>query len=972
MRFSRHISFCLLLTLIFSGAFGQLGFDLDIKKPEPYENRELKAEKTGEKKMTKPRRFFQNLTTHYNYFFNANNKLNEILDRAKQAHRDDYTQLLSFYNYSLDLTQQDKIQLDSVIHKSKTGIVMHDLRSDWADDLYLLWGQAYFLQKEFDSAFQMFQFINWAFAEKEKDGYYKYIGSRMDGNEALSIATKEDPGFFQKLTSDPPSRNNALLWLARVFIETGRGAEANSLLATLRTDPNFPKRLNSELEEIQAYWFYKQEMWDSSATHLVNAFSRAGNKQERSRWEFLAAQMFERSRKTDLAEELYAKAINHTTDPVMDIYGRLNLVRINKDGGDNYIEKNIAELQKMARRDKYADYRDVIYFMMAQMELERNNFDAAYAYMMRGTRYNNGNTGSKSKAFLQIADLSFRQKKYLQAAAFYDSLQLNEFDGDQLTQIANRKETLAELTPFLKSVALQDSLQKLAALPEAERDAQLKKLVKQLRKEKGLNEEGEITTLPSASAAATDIFPQQQKGEWYFYNASMKTQGAQRFKQVWGNRPNRDNWRRAAATAGSIVNTDLRTNPSPTGIRTPEDDAAPTFASMLARLPLTEDQRRASHDSIQRNLFGAGVIYLSQMDDYHSAIDAFERIRSNYPDFERMPELLFHLHYAYSKAGNADAAGRVKNQLTQRFPTSKAAQALTTRGSSAVTGESTRAYERVYDLFIEGKFAEAKEAKRLADSTYGTTTWQPQLLYIESVYHIQRREDSAARETLGTLINQNPNTPIAAKAQNLVNVLNRRAEIEDELNKYQVVQPVKDSVKTELVLERPLPVRTENINTQPKDTAVQKPVIQPKKDTIATKTLPPPVKTGSLYSYDPAARHFVVVVLNRVDKVFGNEARNAFFRFNRERFAGQNLELQLLDFDPENKLLLVGQFNSLQTALDYLQKAKPVAASEIVPWLKADKYSFSLISVPNFEVLKSNPDLEQYKKFLEQNLPVKF
>ena len=28
----------------------------------------------------------------------------------------------------------------------------------------------------------MFQFINYSFAEKEKDGYYKYIGSRLDGN----------------------------------------------------------------------------------------------------------------------------------------------------------------------------------------------------------------------------------------------------------------------------------------------------------------------------------------------------------------------------------------------------------------------------------------------------------------------------------------------------------------------------------------------------------------------------------------------------------------------------------------------------------------------------------------------------------------------------------------------------------------------------------------------------------------------
>src|SRR5215210_5325539 len=127
----------ILLLFLFSGLFlaiqplnAQLGFDLDIKKPEPYDNRQLKAERAGKKKFTKYRRFWQNTYTHYNYFFNANNKLNEVIDRAKESHVDDYANLLPFYNYSLEATAQDKTQLDSIIYKSKTAIVMHDLRND--------------------------------------------------------------------------------------------------------------------------------------------------------------------------------------------------------------------------------------------------------------------------------------------------------------------------------------------------------------------------------------------------------------------------------------------------------------------------------------------------------------------------------------------------------------------------------------------------------------------------------------------------------------------------------------------------------------------------------------------------------------------------------------------------------------------------------------------------------------------------
>ncbi|MGK4422318.1 hypothetical protein ACSLVQ_29130, partial [Klebsiella pneumoniae] len=84
--------------------------------------------------------------------------------RAKEQYKDDYTTLLSFYNYSLDETA--KQQIDSIIYKCTAGILLHDLRSDWVDRLYLLLGNAYLHRKNFDSANFVFQFINYAYAPK--------------------------------------------------------------------------------------------------------------------------------------------------------------------------------------------------------------------------------------------------------------------------------------------------------------------------------------------------------------------------------------------------------------------------------------------------------------------------------------------------------------------------------------------------------------------------------------------------------------------------------------------------------------------------------------------------------------------------------------------------------------------------------------------------------------------------------------
>src|SRR5205809_2739525 len=234
MRFTRNIIFAAALLLSFcqmtADAYGQLGISYQLKKPPEFDNRTLRSEKSDKGKFGFPKRFIQNTITHYNYVYNANNKLNEILGRAKLAFKDDYSQLLPFYNYSLDVTAVDTTQLDSISYKSQTGLALHDLRNDWADNLYLLWGITYYLKKDFDSAFMMFQFINYAFAKKEKDGYYKNIGSKQDGNNAFTIATKENNSLPNQVFSTPPSRNEAFIWQIRNFLAQDLYTEAASLI----------------------------------------------------------------------------------------------------------------------------------------------------------------------------------------------------------------------------------------------------------------------------------------------------------------------------------------------------------------------------------------------------------------------------------------------------------------------------------------------------------------------------------------------------------------------------------------------------------------------------------------------------------------------------------------------------------------------------------------------------------------------
>ncbi|HEY1202298.1 MAG TPA: hypothetical protein VGE79_15015, partial [Niastella sp.] len=336
----------------------------DLKKPQKFENRKLASEKTESRKFHAVRRFTQNGITKFNYHFNAYKKLADVIARGKAMHKDDYSRLLSFYNYSLEQTAKDKIELDSVIYKANAGILLHDLRNSWVDNLYMLMGQAYYFKNTLDSAYFSFQYINYAFSPKEKDGYDKPIGSNAnkdEGGSVFTISTKENSSVLHKVWSRPPSRNESLIWQIKTYIANDELPEAAGLIETLKHDPNFPQRLKTDLAEMQAWWFYKQQVYDSAAIYLEQALPNAENREETSRWLYLIGQMYERANKPADAGKFYEKAVGHTLNPVLEVYARLNAIRQNK-GDEKVIQENINELVRMARKDRYVAYRDIIYY----------------------------------------------------------------------------------------------------------------------------------------------------------------------------------------------------------------------------------------------------------------------------------------------------------------------------------------------------------------------------------------------------------------------------------------------------------------------------------------------------------------------------------------------------------------------------------------------------------------------------------
>ncbi len=988
-----HIAFILrkivlsTITMLFTQTLvAQLNLTYDLKKPKAFENRKLKSEMTPDKKINPVKRMKENVVAHYNFYFNANNKLQDVIASAKQAHKDTFTQLIGFYNYSLDQTATQKQELDSIIHKANNGILLHDLRNDWVDDLYLLMGQAYFYQKKFDSAYDVFQYINYTFQPrtKEESGLEKTIGSNLNSSGNIYTVSTKETGF----SAQPSARNDALLWIVRTLLEQGNEDEAKGLIETLYRDKHFPKRLKDGLAEQKAIWFLKNNQYDSTVHYLEASIDATNNSLERSRRYFLIAQLKSKIEVKEEADAFFNKAISITTDPIMEAYARIYQVALVSNEADlqKRTEEQVNLLLKMAKREKYLSYQSIIYDAAAEMELGRNNRKTAIELLLKSNESNSNDPNAKTNNNLKIANLAFAEKNYKLANTYYDSLGVVSPLVEE--EIKLKKSISNELVALQTILEEEDSLQAIANMPPKERDDYLKALLKKLRKEQGaLDEEEENSTTNLAASGrgqrnglpdpnAGNIFNNNQpKGEWYFNNATLIAQGKTGFKSKWGSRQNADNWRRLVAING----TKMVSQRGQDGARriVVQQEAAPVLSieSLAKNLPITKEQQLLSSAKRNEAYAKMGNVFQDKLGDWASAIFWYEKSLSEEADTELLANAYFNLSFCYAQLKNIAQSSFYKEKLIEEFPTSKNAQLISDPLAASKKKELTQAsidktYAEIYDLFLAGKFETALNEKKKADQTYGENNWSAQLLYIESIYYIKNRSDEQAIITLNKIIERFPKSVLAEKAKSIADVVARRTEIETELNSMQITRVKEDSLAW--IDDRPLPKNKESLAKKEEPTRlIAMPIKQKGKVDTTQFRAPVAEKKEERFTFSPTDPYAIMMILKDVDVVYVNEAKRALTRYHAERYSTNSLNIQNNNVG-NTPYILISVFQNAADALSYFEKTAPIASREIFPWLQADKYKFIIVSPENLKKMMEDKSIEEYLRFLQRQLPGKF
>ncbi len=952
------------------------------QKPKQYENRNLRSEKTEQRSLSRVGRFFQNGFTHYNYHFNANNKINDILERAKASFKEDYTQLLPYYNYTLDATSQYKQDIDSIIYKCNAAILLHDLRSDWVDNMYLILGKAFFLNKQLDSAAHVFQFLNHAWSPND-EGYILPLASNSSNtNGIFTIATKEKRNVVKDFFSRPSSRNEALLWMVRNYVEENKLSQASALMADIRTDTFFPKKLRPFVHELAGYIYYKEKKYDSAAWHLEHALDNAENRQEAARWRYLCGQLYQRSKQDSAAIHLFEKSISSSNDPMLEVYARLNIVDINNAKKKNALAENLTELYHLARREKYENYRDIIYYAIATLEAKQKNVEAATKALVKSLKNNTDNPLLRQKGFLLMADVAYRANQFVLSAQYYDSIKIDQLDSITIEKNLFRKTPLKKIATNILTIQKEDSLQNIAALPDDERILYVKKISKKLRKAEGLKEET-FTDISSNSKNA-DLFGSSQSTESYFNNTSLLQKGLLEFKARWGNRPNVDNWRRQSAVEAqtsapkSMNLPDVNDMDVPTPVRPLErkegmetNTEVPeikdiSFEGLMSKLPLSKELKMRSDSLIMYSLLQNGQLFQYELQNFPQAILAYESILQRYKRVPFFDQLAYQLYGCYKLTNNSTKAAKMKDILLEGFSKSPYT-ALLTQQQISRKDSITQVYAKVYQLFVEGQVEAARLQKKEAEVMFGQNIWSAQLLYLECLGYIQEKQYATAGEKLRYIIENYATSPIAEKATTMLQTLYRRESIEDHLT-YSTEEKMIDSVEA-------------RVNLTPTDVLVNQNNI-PGINTLPSTSLPPPSLKLQPNKIAPAEQEktfvhnnnepfWVAVIFNANSEAF-NEAKNAINRYNKEKFYNQTIEQQTHTFDANNKWLLMGSFDNPSDALDYFDKLKLQAPASIMAWIPKNSYHYSIISKSNLALLKKNNNINAYNLFLKSIFPDKF
>lgn len=743
------------------------------------------------KKNTSTMRWWHSFHARYNTYFNGSQAFIEGSLEKETGNKDDHTQMIPLYTVANKNSKDiGKSQFDRAIEKSEKAIRRHSIKSRpvWKKNRRKTKKDLEWLNRK---EYNPFLWRAWLLMGK----------SQFQKGEFEEAAATF--GYMARLyQTQPVILARARAWQAKCYAEMNWLYEAEDLITKQRRD-SIPHRAAADWDYTLADYHIRSEHWQEAVIYLRKAIRHERRKKQRARMWFLMGQIETLQGHRQQAYDAYKRVIRLNPPYELEFNARIAQSEVM---AATDAKNTIKRLRRMAASDNNKDYLDQIYYAIGNTYLiQRDTLNAIAAYEKGNEKATRSGT-EKGVLLWQLGNLYWQQEKYSDARRCYgEAIGLLDQDRPGYKELAQRSKVLDELVPFTEAIHLQDSLQQLANMPEAERnkaiDRVIQELIRKEKEEKRKQQEAEAeqqlqqsggSNLPQTQTQTTarPTTPvSQQSNTWYFYNPQAVSQGKQRFEQQWGKRPNADNWQRSNLTVLKLDQDEEQQEEQETGLDGTEStdsitssqqaDSVATEASdphtreyYLAQIPFTEEQKQASDAIIMESLLKAGIILKDKLDNLTLSHRMLYRLVTQYPDYEHNDEAWYHLYLIYARQGKWDEA----ELALARMKESHAESQWTILLSDPYYAENQRfgqhiedsLYAATYQAFREERYKEVETNVRLSAERFPNGQNRAKFLFIEglSLLNNQRADSCVAR--MRQIVEQYPESEVSEMAGQIV------------------------------------------------------------------------------------------------------------------------------------------------------------------------------------------------------------
>lgn len=854
-------------------------------------------------------RSYHGLTAHYNGYFNANELLSQAMTSYRSTLKEDYYNLLTLLPYP----NEDEVRamypaIDTAIAKCTKVISKHSMptasepekkkeeHNAWIDENWMTIGIANFYRRDYDGAIKNFKYI-------------------------------------KKFFVNDPSNYDASIWMAKSYIKINKLTEASILIQALDKDlekleeleknkqgffqklkksgKKKRKKRKSDKKEEEMAKFSKKSKYlleltryelqlamkdkEKAIEALEASLKFCKKSAEKARIHYVLAQLKAENQKIEAAGH-YSKVLRYNSPFAMNFSARINRAILN--GND----KTKKELEKMLRDAKNAEYKDQIYYALAEIEIKAGNIPTGKSLLTKSILVSVSNNRQKAMAYEKLGDFSFQDRAYIKAQKYYDSCAtVLPDDYPNAEVIRNKALKLKDLVLAVETAAYEDSVQRIAAMPEAERLAYAEKLVEQIQKEEAERKEKEAIRLKEIQAQQLAITEQQSTSKFFWNNTKMKSDGLANFRKLWGPRENEDDWRRS----DKIVIATFKEEEQDTLSEIPEEIAKPDSLSpesLLAKLPIGDSLMSLSTERMLSSLFDAGMIYADLLQEEKMAVQQFEKILDRKAESKYNLLALYQLYTIY-EVQDPVKAHVYKTQILEGYPDSDYANYLRDPDYFVKQKEleklNEEGYLKLLDRYNRGLYSYVQSTSESIIASEPKNVYRPKYYLLNALSLGQMHDDkSKMKPVLEALIQDYPKTPEEARAKELLQLIEKGTSAFNDGK----------------------------------------------------------VKEKSLFTFEKDKEHWVIIFLDLNENSMLSKSKVA--DFNKEFFGKDDLKSVSKMYGSEQSVILIDPFDR-EAAAEYIRVFK--RTKKYVSTLKENK--MYTISKDNLKTLFETKNLEEYDLF---------